>query len=70
MCPGFFFRKKIPIVISQAASSSGLGHVLSRGISKVYSSTLQLLPKPFNLGFTVSFCLSARSVNEEKGFLV
>jgi hypothetical protein len=37
---------------------------------KVYSSTLQLLPQPFNVGFRVFFCLSTGSINEEMGFSV
>jgi hypothetical protein len=60
---------KNPIVIPQAASSTGPGHVLSCGIPKVYSSTLKLLQYSFNVGFTVFFCLSSRSVNEERGSL-
>jgi hypothetical protein len=44
--------------------------MLSLEIPKVYSSTLQLLSYPFNVGFTVFFCLSAGSVNKEMGFLV
>jgi hypothetical protein len=45
----FFLEKKSLIFIPQAAHSPGPGHVLSRGITKVYSSTLKVLPYPFNL---------------------
>jgi hypothetical protein len=51
-----FLELKTIVILPQTASSSGPGHVLSRGIPKVYSSTLKLLLQPFNVGFTVFFC--------------
>jgi hypothetical protein len=67
--PGSFLEKNSLIIIPHAAHQA-LGMCFSCGIPKVYSSTLQLLPYPFNVGFTVFFCLSDGSVNEEMGFLV
>jgi hypothetical protein len=69
-CPWFFLEKNSPIVIPQTASSPGPGHMLLRGIAKVYSSKLQLLPQHFNVVFTVFFCLSDGRVIKDMGFLV
>jgi hypothetical protein len=57
---------KNPIVIPPALTRPG-ACAFTRDY-EVYSSTLQLLLYPFNMGFTVFFCLSAGSVNEDKIF--